>query len=182
MVPLSFSKSDLLGGWGGEPFYSFFLLCFSSFRLSFIGVPTSCHPKSCAHNSESRAGFDVMYGPKNKLSCIPKRAKSMTCFHFVKRGILGIRMVHGFMLDWAEVRSIACLERVCKGVLHGSPWENCWTFKFNTYYFTFFLLLIISTNIGLRKSQLRMNQWETASRSIANIWPATNADHWSCAD
>ncbi len=33
------------------------------------------------------------------------------------------------MLDWAEVRSIACLEWVCKGVLHGSPWENRLTFK-----------------------------------------------------
>ncbi len=34
----------------------------------------------------------------------------MSCFHFVKRSILGIRTVHGFTLDWVEVRSIACLE------------------------------------------------------------------------
>ncbi len=39
----------------------------------------------------------------------PKRAKSVSCLHFVKRGILGIRMVLGFMLDWVDGRSIACL-------------------------------------------------------------------------
>ncbi len=35
----------------------------------------------------------------------------------------------GFRLDWVDGRSIACLESVCKGVLHGSPWENRLTFK-----------------------------------------------------
>ncbi len=34
----------------------------------------------------------------------------MSYFHFVKRGILGIRMFHGFTLDWVQVGSIACLE------------------------------------------------------------------------
>jgi hypothetical protein len=34
----------------------------------------------------------------------------MSSFHFVKRGILGIRTVHWFTLDWVQVGSIACLE------------------------------------------------------------------------
>ncbi len=38
----------------------------------------------------------------------PKRAKSVSCFHCVKRGILGIGTVHGFGPDRVDGRSI-CL-------------------------------------------------------------------------
>jgi hypothetical protein len=31
----------------------------------------------------------------------------VSCFHFAKRGILGIKTVHGFGPDWVDGRGIA---------------------------------------------------------------------------
>ncbi len=121
-------------GWAGEPFLFLSAHCFSSFCPNLISVPMSRHPRNCTCTSESRAGFDAFWLSWcldlwiNSL-CTPKRAKSVSCFHFVKRDILGIGTVHGFGPDWVDGRGMACLEWVRKGDLHGSPWENRLTFK-----------------------------------------------------
>ncbi len=56
----------------------------------------------------------MLDGKHISLFAPQERAKSVSCFHFVKWGILGIRMVYGFGPDWVDGRSIACLEWVCK--------------------------------------------------------------------
>ncbi len=45
----------------------------------------------------------LYFGSTNKrLAPYPQEGKFVSCFHFVKRGILGIRMVHGFGPDWGD--------------------------------------------------------------------------------
>ncbi len=57
---------------------------------------------------------------KLKMSYI-QEGKSVSYFHCVKQGILGVGMAHRFGPDWVDGRSTTWLERVHRGVLHGSP-------------------------------------------------------------
>ncbi len=119
-------------GWGTLLFP--FILNFSSFHLNLFSDPTSAWPRPDTTKGRDRIwfnGFWIMRCRTEKYNslCTPTRAKSVSYFHCVKRGILGIGMVHGFGPDWVDGRSIAWLEWVRKGVLHGSPWENHLTFE-----------------------------------------------------
>ncbi len=116
---------------GRGTFLSFSKFCFSSFCLVLHLVPTSCRLKTGTYHSQSRCRSDELWlmatvVSSHTLFFAPpiKGWKICVLFSFFKQGILGIRTVHGFKLDWVDGRSIACLEWVCQGVLHGSPWEN----------------------------------------------------------
>ncbi len=112
------------GLWLGEPFSFLSAHCFSSFHLGFFGVSTSWQPWKgvCALKSTTRFNaiwLMLLSGFDNKSLCTP-----CVMFSLCQKGHFGNRI--GSLVDG---RSIAWLEWVRKGVLHGSPWENCLTFK-----------------------------------------------------
>jgi hypothetical protein len=106
-----------VGVW--SPFILFFL-CFSSFRLSFIGVPMSQHPWFSAHHQRSRVVFDCccFCTKKYTLASYTQEGKSESYFHCVKRGILGVRTDHGFGSDWDDLEEDRLIgEGFCMGDL-----------------------------------------------------------------
>ncbi len=131
MAPPSLTKRDLFRalrvkvGWGALLFP--FLYDFSSHCL-LVSNLTSTRPRygTTTRISNTRPyGFWLMLLSRSH----PHEDKSVSYFHCVKRGILGIGTVHGFGPDWVDGRNIAWLEWVHKGVLNGSPWENRLNFK-----------------------------------------------------
>ncbi len=116
------SKEDVTRDGRRNSFHSFLLIVLVP---SASTSSTSQHRQNRTCNSESRPRFNALWlncCPDNSLRN-PMRAKSVSYFHCVKQGILGIGTVQGFGTDWVDGRSIAWLEWVPKGVLHGSPWE-----------------------------------------------------------
>jgi hypothetical protein len=100
MVPPSLTKKDLFRalqvrvGWGAFIFP--FLYDFSPHCLHFVKEPDFKWTPSWHHNQKShhRRPYGLwllsMLGSMNKLSSHPHEGKSVSCFHCVERGILGI--------------------------------------------------------------------------------------------
>ncbi len=71
-----------------------------------------------------------MFDGKIEISLHPHEGKILVLFSLCQTGHFGNRNGSWvFGPDWIDGRSIACLDWVCKGVLHWSPWENRLTFK-----------------------------------------------------
>ncbi len=109
---------------------SFFFLCnFRPLHVNFVGNPTSVWPLPDFPSRESGSrphGFWQITCQKEEINSLtqPRRANLVFYFHCVKRDILGIEKVHGFETDWVVLEGKAWLVKVCRGVLHGRPWEN----------------------------------------------------------
>jgi hypothetical protein len=74
-----------------------------SFLFAHCLVPSTSTSLASRHpNTPGNASATSL-----KLLHTPKRAKSVSCFHCVKRGILGVGTVHGFGPDWVDGRSFA---------------------------------------------------------------------------
>jgi hypothetical protein len=96
---------------GGEPLFPSFY-DFSPLRLGFIGNLTLWQARPGTAEGRSSAGLNdlrlVMYKvPNTSLSSHPHEGKSVSYFHCVKRGILGVGTVHRFGPDWVDGRSIS---------------------------------------------------------------------------